>query len=325
LRAWYPMPFIRGLIQGGLVVSVVLGAVSLALPGQRIRGLCALVLCGGAFALGGGYAQPVEDSFDAPVIGLDFLLLDLFALCVLFVPLERMLGRRQKVMREGWQVDFTHFVISHALVGVIAALAVAPAQLLFGWLMDFEYRATVAALNPVLQFALVVLVVDFTCYWVHRAFHAIPWLWRFHAVHHSVTEMDWLAGSRQHLGDVIATRAIGFIPVFVLGFADIAIYAYILLISFHAVFIHANMRISIGPIGRVISSPKFHHWHHADAPEAIDKNFAILLPIWDTIFGTAHWTKAWPQAYGLSNQQVPTGWLGQHAYPFRRNATEERT
>jgi sterol desaturase/sphingolipid hydroxylase (fatty acid hydroxylase superfamily) len=323
LREHYPMPFIRGLIQGGIFVAAGLGLISLALKGQRLKGVAALVLALGALALGGGYAEPVEGTFDAPVIGLDFLLLDLFALGVLFVPLERWLGKRQKVLREGWGVDLAHFAASHVTIGIASALVVAPAHLLFSWLLDYPYRDWVASLNPVLQFVLVVLVVDFTCYWVHRAFHSVPWLWRFHAVHHSAREMDWLAGSRLHLGDILITRAIGFIPVFVLGFSQGPIYAYILLVSFHAVLIHANARIRFGWLDRVITSPKFHHWHHTDNPAAIDKNFAVLVPIWDDLFGTAWRTKEWPTSYGLFSGEMPESWLGQLVHPFRRKRKPE--
>ncbi|MBK8208468.1 MAG: sterol desaturase family protein [Planctomycetes bacterium] len=320
LRQHYPMPFIRGLIQGGIFVAIVLAIISLALKGQRTRGGIALVLAMCALALGGGDAQPVEHAFDAPLIGLDFLLLDLFALCLIFVPLERWLGRRQKVLRAGWHVDLAHFAASHVAIGVIALLSVAPAHLLFSWVLESEFRDWVASLHPVLQFVLVVLTVEFANYWVHRAFHRVPWLWRLHAVHHSSREMDWLAGSRLHLGDILITRAAGFVPVFVLGFEQGPIYAYVLLISFHAVLIHANARIEFGWLDRVLTSPKFHHWHHADKPEALDKNFAVLVPLWDDLFGTALRTRQWPQSYGLIDGEMPESWAAQFVHPFRRAA-----
>ena len=70
------------------------------------------------------------------------------------------------------------------------------------------------------QFVLLIAVTDFTQYWVHRAFHAVPLLWRFHAVHHSADHMDWLAGSRLHLVDIAITRGLTYVPIYVLGFAD---------------------------------------------------------------------------------------------------------
>lgn len=318
LRQHYPMPLLRGLIQGGVLVALVLGAASIALPGQRLKGLAALVLAGTALAMGGGYAQAISESYDTPAIGLDFLLLDLFVLCLVFVPLERVLGKRQRVLRSQWQVDLEHFAASHIGIGIIAALSVAPAQLLFGWMLDFGYRAQVAQLHPALQFVLLVTVVEFVNYWVHRAFHRVPLLWRFHAVHHSAREMDWLAGSRLHLVDVVITRAFGFLPVFVLGFDSGPIYAYILFVSFHAVLIHANARIEFGWLGWLVTSPKFHHWHHANDPAAVDKNFAVLMPLWDDLFGTALREQDWPTAYGLLEDDMPDTWIGQLTYPFRR-------
>ena len=325
LREHYPMPFLRGLIQGGIFVAFGLGVVSFTLKGQRVRGLMAIALAVTAQLLGGGYAEALNDTFDAPVIGLDFLLLDLFALCVLFVPLERLLGKRQKVLREGWNVDLAHFASAHAMIGVIAALSVAPAHYLFGWVLDYPYRAWIASLHPAVQLAMVVVVVDLTSYWVHRAFHFVPFLWRFHAVHHSVREMDWLAGSRQHLGDVILTRALGFVPVYVLGFSQVPIYLYILLISFYAVFIHANARVEFGWLDRFIVSPKFHHWHHAAAPEAVDRNFSVMLPIWDDLFGTAMRRTDWPARYGLVSNDVPQHWGGQFVYPLMGNRATPNT
>ena len=59
-----------------------------------------------------------------------------------------------------------------------------------------------------LQVVGAVLVADFTQYWVHRAFHTFPALWRIHAVHHSAEAMDWLAGSRPFFPDAVVTRAL---------------------------------------------------------------------------------------------------------------------
>lgn len=320
LRVHYPMEFLRGLTQGGLLVGLALGLVGLLFAGQRLRAGAGVALVCAGLVLGGGYAQPAGEVLNAPVIGLDFLLLDLFILCLLFVPLERALGKPQPVLRRGWGVDLVHFGTSHALVGLLAAASVVPARALFGWALGLEFRHQIAAWNPVLQFALVVLVVDFTTYWVHRAFHRVPLLWRFHAVHHSSEQMDWLAGSRQHLGETVVTRAVGFVPVFVLGFADVAVYAYILFISFHAVLIHANARIEFGWFERVLTSPRYHHWHHTGQPELIDKNFAVLLPLWDVLFGTALWRKDWPARYGLADGAMPESWLGQLVAPLRRGA-----
>ena len=108
------------------------------------------------------------------------------------------------------------------------------------------------ALPLVVQFLAAILVADLAQYAVHRAFHQVPLLWRFHAVHHSSRDMDWLAGSRLHVVDAVATRGLVLVPLQLAGFAEPALYAYLVFVSFHAVFIHANVRFSFGALERLL-------------------------------------------------------------------------
>ena len=153
-------------------------------------------------------------------LGLDWLALDLLLLVVVFVPLERAFARlpEQPVFRRGWRTDLAYFFVSHLLVQLLALATVAPAMLLFRWAAWPALQPAVAAQPLALQLIEAVLAADLASYAAHRAFHAVPWLWRFHAIHHSSESLDWLAGSRLHLLDVVVTRAIAFVPLFVLGF-----------------------------------------------------------------------------------------------------------
>ena len=162
-------------------------------------------------------------------------------------------------------------------------------------------------------------MADLVSYWVHRAFHKIPRLWEFHAIHHSSLEMDWLAGSRSHIVDTVVTRLLGFIPIFVLGFSPAALYAYLIFVSFHAVYIHANVNHRWPYLRRIFTTPEFHHWHHTSDEEGIDKNFAVFLAFIDVIFGTTHMPDHWPKRYGTTKFQPPESYLGQLAYPFRKH------
>jgi sterol desaturase/sphingolipid hydroxylase (fatty acid hydroxylase superfamily) len=120
---------------------------------------------------------------------------------------------------------------------------------------------------------------------------------------------------------VIATRSLVLVPIFLLGFATGPLYAYLVLVSFHAVFLHANVRFRFGVLDRVVATPRGHHWHHAVAP--IDKNFAVHLPVLDALFGTLYLPQdAWPAAYGIDGDDVPEGWAGQLVYPFRGRPTQ---
>jgi sterol desaturase/sphingolipid hydroxylase (fatty acid hydroxylase superfamily) len=184
--------------------------------------------------------------------------------------------------------------------------------------VKIEFQQAVAAQPVALQVLQMILVIDLATYWVHRAFHTVPWLWSFHAIHHSSRELDWLAGSRMHPVDVVVTRAVAFLPVFLLGFAPAALYAYLAFVSFHAVFIHANVRWRFPVLRWILATPEYHHWHHTSDDEGIDKNFAAFLPLWDVLFGTAHLPDYWPRNYGTTRFQPPETYLGQLAYPFRR-------
>jgi lathosterol oxidase len=316
LRAVYPMGLVRGALFGALVCALAAGALAVLL-GRRALGLAGLVLAGAAIALGGAWVEtgPVAASSHA---GLDWFVLDLLVLALVFVPLERAFARvrEQRILRAGWRTDLAHFFASHLLVQVLALLTIAPAELLLGGLVPPGLHAVVSAWPLAIQVALAIACADFFQYWTHRAFHALPWLWRFHAIHHSSEEMDWLAGSRLHLVDVVATRAVSFLPLFALGLSARALVAYLVFVSFQAVFLHANVRFRFGPLRWLVATPEFHHWHHARAP--VDKNFAVHLPCLDRLFGTAWLPGGFPVHYGVAGERVPEGWLRQLVWPFAR-------
>jgi lathosterol oxidase len=164
-----------------------------------------------------------------------------------------------------------------------------------------------------------VLAADLAQYWVHRAFHVVPWLWRFHRVHHSTATMDWLAGSRLHFVDVVATRAAVLATLLALGFAPAVLGAYLAFVGAQAVFVHANFGPRAAWLEPWLVTPRFHHWHHAAEAEAIDTNFAVHLPWLDRLFGTHHLPDAaWPPRYGLAEGAAPASWSAQVLWPFRR-------
>lgn len=309
----------RGLLWAAIFATFALGAASLLLLRSRAHGVLGIGLGVVALLMGGGNAQPVEVG-PAPVsAGLDYLVLELLLLGLLFIPLERMFAlRSQRIFRAGWQTDLKHFFVSHAGVQILSFAAMVPAQLAFAALVSLDFQRVVAAQPLWLQVLEVALTVDFMGYWVHRAFHRFPLLWNFHAIHHSTLQMDWLAASRIHVVDAFTTRAAGFIPVFVLGFAPAAVYAYIAVVSIHAVYIHSNIRWRWPVLRWVVATPEYHHWHHTSDEEGIDRNFATVLPLLDVVFGTAHQPGYWPRKYGTVRFQPPEGWVGQLIYPFRR-------
>ena len=107
-------------------------------------------------------------------------------------------------------------------------------------------------------------------------------------------------------------------PIYLLGFGKEVIDAYIVIVGFQAVFNHANVSVRLGPLRYVIVTPNFHHWHHAQDDEAIDRNYAAHFAFLDHLFGTAVQSdRAWPERYGVVGDYVPNGYLKQLLFPFR--------
>lgn len=318
LRPMYSMVYVRAIVHVTLVASFVLGTVSAFLRANKMLALVGIGLTLPAALLGGSQASAEADLSGRSWFGVDFFVLNLLLYSAVFVPLERWFSLRagQPVFRRQWLVDLTYFFVNSLLIEILTILTLKPALILFDWARPGWIVGTLPLL---VQVPLLLLVADFTQYWVHRTFHAVPFLWPFHAIHHSIEEMDWLAGSRLHLVDVIVTRGLTYVPVFLLEFSERALMVYVFLVAVQATFIHANVHWEFRPIRRFIATPAFHHWHHAAEREAIDKNFAVHTPIWDLLFGTYYLPDRWPSAYGLAGgRKVPSRWLTQLFYPFRR-------
>lgn len=238
---------------------------------------------------------------------------------LIFIPLERVFALRkdQRIFRTGWRADIIHFLFTRTLSDILTFVFVGSFILLVHWIVSPTFQATVAAQNRFWQFLEAVLVANVGGYVGHRLAHEVPFLWRFHSVHHSISEMDWLAAARVHPLDQIVTKALTIVPLYLLGFSKATFGAYIGLATIHAVFIHANVRIKFGPMRWLIGSPEFHHWHHSADAEAHNKNFAGELPLLDLLFGTCYLPKGrMPERYGVS-EPVPVGYVGQMLYPFR--------
>lgn len=320
LRAVYPVPILRGIIHLVLVCGFAFGFISVMLRKNKTLGLIGLISATLAVVLGGAQVPVPETIPKTNYLGLDWFLLELFFLSLIFVPLERLFARlkEQGVFRPFWKIDLIHFVVSHLSVQLTVFLSMLPAKLLFSWALNAGLQQAVAAQPLLLQFVEILLLSDFCEYWIHRALHQVPWLWRFHAIHHSSQQMDWLASSRIHVVDSILIRAVTFIPLFVFGFLNQAVFAYLLFVTFHAIFIHANVRFRFGWFDWMIATPRFHHWHHAIDAQAIDKNFGVHFPMLDLLFGTLMLPKKqeWPTGYGIPGNPVPENYIRQLAYPF---------
>lgn len=198
---------------------------------------------------------------------------------------------RQKLLRAGFWTDCLYWLWTPILTRTITPIAIAIAVLPVALLFDTNLRTIahghgpLAALPLWVQGIAIFVLGDFLGYWQHRMFHRTA-LWRFHAVHHSSAELDWLSSVRLHpVNDVIA-RLIQAMPLLILGFNTTAVAFYAPFTTFYAIMVHANVNWDLGPFRAVFTSPAFHRWHHTKADEGQDKNFAGGLPLWDILFGT---------------------------------------
>jgi sterol desaturase/sphingolipid hydroxylase (fatty acid hydroxylase superfamily) len=246
---------------------------------------------------------------------------------VTIMPLEKIFQlRKQKVMREGLLQDVFYFFLSGLLPAIVLVVTNAAVIHACRFVIPAEWFAWVAS-QPVWMRVLAILVVgDFSYYWAHRWAHEVPVLWRIHAIHHSSTQLDWAVATRAHPLEISYVRAITFVPVFALGLIDtshaqqsVLLTAVVSFNTFWGFFIHANVKWRLAPIEKLISTPRFHHWHHAnDGIDVANKNYAALFPIWDRLFGSLHMPVAsFPETYG-STTALPSGILKQLMFPFGR-------
>ena len=321
VRAHYPIAMIRMLIQGVIGAALVLGVASAIRRQRKVLAMTGMALALAAALLGGG-ETPLPPEVDSRFgLGFDWFLLDLFVMTLVFVPVERFwpLHPDQGTFRPEWTTDASYFVATHLPAQLLTFTMIMPAVIATRWLGIPWLMAFVGGLPLVVQLPAAILVADLGQYAVHRTFHKVPFLWRFHAVHHSIKTLDWIAGSRSHIVDMILTRGLIMIPLQLCGFSQPAIVGYLVFVSFDATFSHTDFKSTPGWLEPYIVTGRYHHWHHSAYPEVADVNFAIHFPFIDRLFGTHYLPRAgWPERYGLIGDEMPAGYVAQFLSPFRR-------
>ncbi|MHA4871643.1 sterol desaturase family protein [Duganella sp. PWIR1] len=233
------------------------------------------------------------------------LALWLILLSLLFIPLERWFAvHRTRLSRREMTVDlamyFVNSMLPAAILGVLMSAVAAGARLV----IPAAVPATLTALPLAARLVLALLIAETGFYWGHRLSHRLPWLWRFHSVHHAPEHLYYMVNTHAHPVDMIFTRLCGMTPLYCLGLnGGVTPVLVVLIGTVWGFFIHSNLRVRLGPLEWLVATPAFHHWHHTKSAP-LNRNFASTLPLMDLVFGTWHLPASWPQNYGIADQET---------------------
>ncbi len=238
------------------------------------------------------------------------------AAAVLFIGLERRwpYDRGQRIFRNGFWTDLIWYTIiqSYILALVISAI--------IRWVDQGTglSRLHLVSSWPVgMQVLFFFVLHDFYIYWFHRLQHHSRILWRIHEAHHSVKDVDWLAGSRSHALEILINQTIEFMPMVLLGAAPVVPVLKGMIDAVWGMYIHSNLDVHTGRLQYLINGPEMHRWHHAVEITEGGINFATKLAVWDWLFGTNYLPGRKPGGYGLGDVAFPSNYFAQHAFAFR--------
>ncbi len=244
-------------------------------------------------------------------------------IAVALIILERIMPytKGQKFFREGFWDDFVWYTLVQSyFCGLVISFIIEMLDAGTGW---SQYK--IAAQYPLWAQILFFLVLhDFYIYCFHRLQHRSAYLWRIHEAHHSNRSIDWLAGSRSHVLEIMINQTIEFAPIVLLGASpEIAVLKGVIDAGW-GMYIHSNIDVRSGKLQYIINGPEMHRWHHSAEDEAHNKNFSTKLAIWDWIFGTAYLPSGRkPRLFGFE-EDFPQGYLHQQAYAFRRDSENQK-
>ena len=234
----------------------------------------------------------------------------------------------QPLIGKGFLQDSIWYVVATPLTILILFPLVGFLSGLFGQYLGFLVITNAKNWPSYIQVTAALLLIEFLVWFTHFARHKIRTLWYFHAVHHSQKELNIFTEDRGHIVDVLAGTLFTFVPFFVFQVSDPYTVAIIGIFKpIHNRFIHANLKINLGWLGWLFSSPQFHRVHHSSDPAHRDKNFGVHFSIYDHIFGTALNNRHVYPETGIEDSRLPTeekvrlsqlprNWLVQMAYPF---------
>jgi sterol desaturase/sphingolipid hydroxylase (fatty acid hydroxylase superfamily) len=274
-----------------------------------------------------GYARYLWHEILNPDWGNYFYWLIGISLAVYVLELLFPWRKNQPKIREDFWLDtfymfFNFFLFSLVGYAAVSSVAVEAFNSFLAWAFGIRnlVAINVATLPHWVQLLILFLVRDFIQWNVHVILHRVPWLWKFHMVHHSVRQMGYAAHLRYHFMETVVYRSFEYIPLAMIGFG-IQDFLFVHLFTITIGHLnHANIYLPLGPLKYVLNNPQMHIWHHSKTlPEGSHGvNFGITLSVWDYLFGT-DWIPKDGRDIELGFEEVeqyPHGFLQQVAEPF---------
>ena len=265
--------------------------------------------------LNAGCQSSVGDLFGANTCGkgISKMITDLWILAVfpVMMLLERAIPADpdQPMFSPGMLVDLM-WVLTFPLLGVWLPNAFSGfLSSSFGTALEGLRLQALATLPLPAQLLLVILVSDFLAYFGHLLRHKIPTLWEFHKIHHSQVQLNYFSTRRIHPLDTLSQSLISFLPWTLLGLST-ALPGFLVWSTFlrlYEMFVHANLRINLGPLRYILVTPQSHRIHHSLYERHIDTNYGDFLSIWDWMFGTQVKRGDEYPPLGVLDQECPKG------------------
>ena len=169
------------------------------------------------------------------------------------------------------------------------------------------FVSPLAALPVLLKILLSVATADFALYWVHRAMHASDFLWNTHRFHHSITQLYWLSGARTSVTHLFLFALTQMTIAYVLFGLTVpeAAFAFSFGIAVN-IWVHANIRVDLGPLQWLVITPGYHRIHHASDSRS-RRNLGFVFTIWDRAFGTYLDPRSITEAFALGSAEPDKG------------------
>lgn len=224
--------------------------------------------------------KTIFDTYGGPILAGIFI--------ILFI-LEKKFQLRRRVQSR-WKRIFINFMVSipsfallrFLFIPVIVCLAFKNRQWNFG--LNYLYTAPVW-----LKFAVAFILLDYSLYIWHILLHKLPFMWRFHLVHHTDLDLDITTAFRFHFGELIGSVFFRGAAIILIGATPLVVLVYEIVFEAATQFHHSNLKLPFRfekILNLLIVTPRMHGIHHSIVKRETDSNFSTVLSFWDRIHRT---------------------------------------